>query len=216
MTITYVESSKLPTPWGIFVMHGFCDEENFKEHVVLTMGDISGDEPLLARIHSECLTGDALWERGMVRGVERGGREGARGDGRGASAREEARGARVVLLRACSCRASFPRECAAGAARACPDPERSEGEEGISSPPLVVISARRNIARLGFERLDLRPSRCQITPRGIHLRDQVQLLRARPSLDLPLAFQRRAPIRGDLEVHEAIAVIQRREAVLAW
>lgn len=61
MTITYVESSKLPTPWGIFVMHGFCDEENFKEHVVLTMGDISGDEPLLARIHSECLTGDALF-----------------------------------------------------------------------------------------------------------------------------------------------------------
>lgn len=61
MTITYVESSKLPTPWGIFVMHGFCDDENFKEHVVLTMGDISGDEPLLARIHSECLTGDALF-----------------------------------------------------------------------------------------------------------------------------------------------------------
>jgi len=61
VTITYVESSKLPTPWGIFVMHGFCDEQNFKEHVVLTMGDISGDEPLLARIHSECLTGDALF-----------------------------------------------------------------------------------------------------------------------------------------------------------
>lgn len=61
MTVTYVESSKLPTPWGIFVMHGFCDEENSKEHVVLTMGDISGDEPLLARIHSECLTGDALF-----------------------------------------------------------------------------------------------------------------------------------------------------------
>jgi len=61
VTITYVESSKLPTPWGIFVMHGFCDDENFKEHVVLTMGDISGDEPLLARIHSECLTGDALF-----------------------------------------------------------------------------------------------------------------------------------------------------------
>ncbi len=61
MTITYVESSKLPTPWGIFVMHGFCDNENLKEHVVLTMGDISGDEPLLARVHSECLTGDAFF-----------------------------------------------------------------------------------------------------------------------------------------------------------
>jgi GTP cyclohydrolase II len=61
VTITYVESSKLPTPWGIFVMHGFCDNENLKEHVVLTMGDISGDEPLLARVHSECLTGDAFF-----------------------------------------------------------------------------------------------------------------------------------------------------------
>ncbi|HSX50257.1 MAG TPA: GTP cyclohydrolase II [Cellvibrio sp.] len=61
MTVIYVESSKLPTPWGIFVMHGFCDEENYKEHVVLTMGDLSGEEPLLARIHSECLTGDALF-----------------------------------------------------------------------------------------------------------------------------------------------------------
>ncbi len=61
MTVKYVESSKLPTPWGMFCMHGFCDEENYKEHVVLTMGDISGDEPLLARVHSECLTGDALF-----------------------------------------------------------------------------------------------------------------------------------------------------------
>ena len=32
-----------------------------KEHVALVMGDISNqDEPVLARIHSECLTGDAL------------------------------------------------------------------------------------------------------------------------------------------------------------
>jgi GTP cyclohydrolase II len=61
VTVRFVESSKLPTPWGIFVMHGFCDEENLKEHVVLTMGDISGDEPLFARVHSECLTGDALF-----------------------------------------------------------------------------------------------------------------------------------------------------------
>ncbi|QEY13836.1 GTP cyclohydrolase II [Cellvibrio sp. KY-YJ-3] len=61
MTVRFVESSKLPTPWGIFVMHGFCDAENDKEHVVLTMGDVSSDEPVLARVHSECLTGDALF-----------------------------------------------------------------------------------------------------------------------------------------------------------
>jgi GTP cyclohydrolase II len=45
----------------MFVMHGFEDDKTEKEHVVLTMGDIGGCEPLLARIHSECLTGDALF-----------------------------------------------------------------------------------------------------------------------------------------------------------
>lgn len=61
MTIHFVESSKLPTPWGMFVMHGFADDATDKEHVVLTMGDIRGVEPLLVRVHSECLTGDALF-----------------------------------------------------------------------------------------------------------------------------------------------------------
>ena len=42
-------------------MHGFEDSESDKEHVVLTMGDISGDDPVLARVHSECLTGDGLF-----------------------------------------------------------------------------------------------------------------------------------------------------------
>ncbi|BFM21781.1 GTP cyclohydrolase II [Gilvimarinus japonicus] len=61
MTIQFVESSKLPTPWGMFVMHGFSDTGMDKEHIVLTMGDIAGPEPVLARVHSECLTGDALF-----------------------------------------------------------------------------------------------------------------------------------------------------------
>lgn len=61
MTIRYVESSKLPTSWGMFAMHGFEDTETGKEHVVLTMGDVDTEVPLLARIHSECLTGDALF-----------------------------------------------------------------------------------------------------------------------------------------------------------
>ncbi|BBM01876.1 GTP cyclohydrolase II [Microbulbifer sp. GL-2] len=61
MTIRYVESSKLPTSWGMFEMHGFEEVKTGKEHVVLTMGDFDTEEPLLARIHSECLTGDALF-----------------------------------------------------------------------------------------------------------------------------------------------------------
>ena len=42
-------------------MHGFEDLQDNKEHLVLTMGNVSGTEPVLARVHSECLTGDALF-----------------------------------------------------------------------------------------------------------------------------------------------------------
>ncbi|MCB1706417.1 MAG: GTP cyclohydrolase II [Halioglobus sp.] len=61
MAVRYIESSRLPTVWGEFDIHGFEDTEFNKEHVVLTMGDVGDGEPVLARIHSECLTGDALF-----------------------------------------------------------------------------------------------------------------------------------------------------------
>lgn len=61
MSLRYVASSKLPTPWAVFDMHGFEDVVNNKEHVVLTLGDVADGEPVLARVHSECLTGDALF-----------------------------------------------------------------------------------------------------------------------------------------------------------
>ena len=61
MSIKYIASSKLPTPFGVFTMHGFEDEETGKEHVALSMGDVADGQPVLARAHSECLTGDALF-----------------------------------------------------------------------------------------------------------------------------------------------------------
>ena len=61
MPVKFVESSKLPTSWATFEMHGFWDEENQKEHVALTLGDVGDGKPVLARVHSECLTGDALF-----------------------------------------------------------------------------------------------------------------------------------------------------------
>ncbi|QEQ95560.1 GTP cyclohydrolase II [Neptunomonas concharum] len=61
MTIEYVADSKLPMPWGTFTMVGFEDTETGKEHIAMVYGDVSGDAPVLARIHSECLTGDALF-----------------------------------------------------------------------------------------------------------------------------------------------------------
>jgi GTP cyclohydrolase II len=61
MTINFVESSRLPTQWGQFDMHGFEDTDTGKEHLILTIGDVATGEPVLARVHSECLTGDALF-----------------------------------------------------------------------------------------------------------------------------------------------------------
>jgi GTP cyclohydrolase II len=61
LPVRYVESSRLPTAWAVFTMHGFEDVEANKEHLVLTLGDVGDGEPVLTRIHSECLTGDALF-----------------------------------------------------------------------------------------------------------------------------------------------------------
>lgn len=61
MTIEFVASARLPTRWGEFIIHGFRDLEADKEHVALALGDLQNGEPLLCRIHSECLTGDSLF-----------------------------------------------------------------------------------------------------------------------------------------------------------
>lgn len=58
--LRFIEKSKLPTRWGTFDIHGFEDASNDKEHVIISMGECAGEEPLLLRLHSECLTGDAL------------------------------------------------------------------------------------------------------------------------------------------------------------
>jgi GTP cyclohydrolase II len=60
LVLRFIESSTLPTKWGTFDIHGFEDPYKGKEHIAITIGDCSTDEPLAVRIHSECLTGDAL------------------------------------------------------------------------------------------------------------------------------------------------------------
>lgn len=60
MSVNFVTSSRLPTDFGDFTIHAFDDPNEGKEHVALAMGDLSGKDPVLARVHSECLTGDAL------------------------------------------------------------------------------------------------------------------------------------------------------------
>ena len=61
MTAIYIASSRLPTPFGEFMLHGFEDAATGQEHVAITLGDVTDGEPVLCRVHSECLTGDALF-----------------------------------------------------------------------------------------------------------------------------------------------------------
>lgn len=60
MSFDFVAASRLPTRFGEFSIHAFQDSETGKEHVALSMGDIGDGEPVLARVHSECLTGDGF------------------------------------------------------------------------------------------------------------------------------------------------------------
>lgn len=61
MQLKRVAEAKLPTPWGDFLMVGFEELATGKDHVALVYGDITEKSAVLARIHSECLTGDALF-----------------------------------------------------------------------------------------------------------------------------------------------------------
>ncbi|MBT2626689.1 bifunctional 3,4-dihydroxy-2-butanone-4-phosphate synthase/GTP cyclohydrolase II [Bacillus sp. HU-1818] len=51
----------LPTDFGTFKVYGYTNEIDGKEHVALVMGEEPFDEePVLVRVHSECLTGDVF------------------------------------------------------------------------------------------------------------------------------------------------------------
>ena len=55
-----VAEAILPTKYGEFKMFAYKSDVDTDEHVALVMGDISGEDPVLVRVHSECLTGDAF------------------------------------------------------------------------------------------------------------------------------------------------------------
>lgn len=61
MPIEFVATSRLPTAFGEFKITVFQDPQSGEEHVALSKGlDIPPTGPVLVRIHSECLTGDAF------------------------------------------------------------------------------------------------------------------------------------------------------------
>ncbi len=55
-----VASPDLPTASGRWKIHAFHYELEDQTHVALVMGEPSPDEPMLVRVHSECLTGDVF------------------------------------------------------------------------------------------------------------------------------------------------------------
>ena len=95
MSVRFVETSRLPTQWGEFNIHGFEDTQSNKEHVVLTMGEVGDGQSVLTRVHSECLTGDALFSLRCDCGSQlHAALEAISGEGRGALfyLRQEGRG----------------------------------------------------------------------------------------------------------------------------
>ena len=52
--------AKLPTKYGNFEIYGYENILNGDHHVALVMGDVADGEPVLCRVHSECLTGDVF------------------------------------------------------------------------------------------------------------------------------------------------------------
>ena len=55
-----VVEAKMPTRYGDFKMFGFINKLNGEHHVALVKGEINEKNEVLTRVHSECLTGDAL------------------------------------------------------------------------------------------------------------------------------------------------------------
>ena len=53
-----IASPKLPTIYGDFEIHAYRSDVTGDENVVLVMGEIDPEEPILVRVHSQCLTGD--------------------------------------------------------------------------------------------------------------------------------------------------------------
>ena len=58
--VRQISKAHLPTEYGLFEIITYISEISKEHHLALTMGDITTPEPVLVRVHSECLTGDAL------------------------------------------------------------------------------------------------------------------------------------------------------------
>ena len=58
--VTHLATTALPTRFGAFDLHLYKNDVDGQMHVALVKGDVKGDDPVLVRVHSECLTGDVF------------------------------------------------------------------------------------------------------------------------------------------------------------
>ena len=58
--VTHLATTALPTRFGAFDLHLYKNDVDGQMHVALVKGDVKGDDPVLVRVHSECMTGDVF------------------------------------------------------------------------------------------------------------------------------------------------------------
>jgi 3,4-dihydroxy 2-butanone 4-phosphate synthase/GTP cyclohydrolase II len=58
--VEMVAEANLPTQWGDFKIQTFVDHIQQETHIALIQGDLNGEEAVLVRVHSQCLTGDTF------------------------------------------------------------------------------------------------------------------------------------------------------------
>jgi 3,4-dihydroxy 2-butanone 4-phosphate synthase/GTP cyclohydrolase II len=61
--VVRVGSATVPTEWGLFTCVAYRSELDGTEHLAFVRGEVGDGEPVLARVHSECLTGDVFGSR---------------------------------------------------------------------------------------------------------------------------------------------------------
>ena len=59
--LKFIETSNLPTDIGNFKVHAFTDNNDLKDHLAISIGDLNVDKPILSRIHSQCVTGESFF-----------------------------------------------------------------------------------------------------------------------------------------------------------
>ena len=58
-----VVEATLPTKYGEFRLYGYRSSIDVDEHAALAMGDLTSGEPVMVRVHSQCVTGDVFGSR---------------------------------------------------------------------------------------------------------------------------------------------------------